>query len=482
MVRRSILFILFFAILVSLTLVSLTLVSAAVTLNVPTEGGNYTAITFNCTQLITDIANATNASIYYNASGGFAGSAVATGAYLGNLTNDTSNDLYFNGTISIESLNDSIAYNFTCMVDNGTAQSWSVGIPNVTIDNTPPNVSTFYNTLVNGNYSGSIVLNVSVNQTITGIDSVYFNITNSSGQVNWTQASGSGIYYNATFNTASLADGMYNITVYANESQLGNLNSSEWIQITIDNTPPSLTYSCTPSSVDEGDTVTCSCSGTDATSGFNSSSLSSYTSSPSTSSTGTFTLTDCSGRDYAGNLGTGTATYTVVGIASSRRSSTTAATWTKTYTVTDEQFAEGSTKHLSKKHRMKVQVSGEDHYVGLTDLTSTTATISVSSTLQTATISIGEEKKFDVIDDGYYDLIVKLNSIANNKANLTIKSIHEEMPEEEPEEEAAPVTEEAPLGEIPEEAPGSLLWLWILIIIVVVAVIIYVLYKKKKTS
>jgi len=59
-------------------------------------------------------------------------------------------------------------------------------------------------------------------------------------------------------------------------------------------------------------------------------------------------------------------------------------------------------------------------------LTETTAKINVSSTPQQAVLEIGDEKKFDVTGDDFYDLVVKLNGIEDNKANVTITSIHEE--------------------------------------------------------
>jgi len=67
------------------------------------------------------------------------------------------------------------------------------------------------------------------------------------------------------------------------------------------------------------------------------------------------------------------------------------------------------------------------HYVSVINLTETKAIIEVRSEPQTAVVSIGEEKRFEVTGDNYYDVYVKLNSIENDKSNLTIKSIHEEI-------------------------------------------------------
>lgn len=107
-------------------------VMAAVTLNVPVAGTNYTTLTFNCTQASGDVSLARNATIFYNASGGPAGTS------LGSITNDTADDTEFTESISIESLSDGTSYNFTCMLDNGTTQTTSAGKANVGIDNTNP--------------------------------------------------------------------------------------------------------------------------------------------------------------------------------------------------------------------------------------------------------------------------------------------------------------------------------------------------------
>jgi len=149
----------------------------------------------------------------------------------------------------------------------------------------------------------------------------------------------------------------------------------------------------------------------------------------------------------------------------------TASFWKRTYVVTDEQFIEGYTKELAKKHRFKIPIGGENHYVGVVELTDTTATINVSSTPQQATLAIGDIRRFDVTEDGYYDLNVKLNSIENNKANLTIKSIHEKVTVETEAEEAE--KEEKAKGEA-ETTPiekKNLTWLWIVIGIIVLILV-----------
>jgi hypothetical protein len=218
----------------------------AATLTVPVLGGNYsTTMNINCTSLL---ANTTNITIYYNASGGAAGT---DSSVLTTVVNTSVGQSEFIEATSITSLADlNISYNFSCYSDNDSTQNWSSSIANVTIDNTPPNVSTYYTTVDGGYYNkGLILLNVSVDDSIMEMDSVYFNITNASGvQDNFSIAStpGSG-YYNITLDTSSYTDGTYYITVWANDTQLNNLNDSETITVVLDDVNPAVTLSSSSS-------------------------------------------------------------------------------------------------------------------------------------------------------------------------------------------------------------------------------------------
>ena len=118
--------------------------------------------------------------------------------------------------------------------------------------------------------------------------------------------------------------------------------------------------------------------------------------------------------------------------------------------------------------------------MGVLELTDTTAKIEVSSTPQEATLSVGDTRKFDVSEDGYYDLVVTLNSILGGKADLTIKSISElitvesEIGEQEKEEVAG--------GEeiIQEDSIFKKWWFWLIIVLIVVGAKVSYNYKKNK--
>jgi len=159
--------------------------------------------------------------------------------------------------------------------------------------------------------------------------------------------------------------------------------------------------------------------------------------------------------------------------------------WSNTYTINETEFTEGATKELRKKERVKIMINDESHYVGVISLTTSTATINVSSTPQQAVLITGDVRRFDVTEDGYYDIRVTLNKVVDSvKAELVFKSIHEKVTEvteaeEEEKEEAAEKQKEKEL----EEKKVNLLWLlWVVIGIVVVLVIIGLWLIKKKQS
>tara|TARA_Y100000310_G_scaffold345677_1_gene468170 strand:- start:69 stop:2084 length:2016 start_codon:yes stop_codon:yes gene_type:complete len=200
----------------------------------------------------------------------------------------------------------------------------TVWISNVMFDNTIPliNNTNITSPVSFGNYSQNLTLNwtgLDRNLTTTagvmsGIQTPVMNITNSTGKQNATymlvdEGEGSW-YYSRSINTSHFPDGWYNITVNANDSA-GNLNASAGgaaiFEVRFDNTEPSVTLSCSPTTVSSGDIVTCSCSGTDVTSGVK---TTTYVANPPTTSTGTIS-TQCSVEDHAGNSQTVLTSYIV---------------------------------------------------------------------------------------------------------------------------------------------------------------------------
>ncbi len=107
----------------------------------------------------------------------------------------------------------------------------------------------------------------------------------------------------------SICNDCYNFT----SLNAGNVtfNVTSWSSYQIaerdDSVAPSISFSCTPTSVKVGETITCSCSATD---NLDSSPSVSYTANPSTSVVGTFSTT-CSAIDYTGNSASQSVSYSV---------------------------------------------------------------------------------------------------------------------------------------------------------------------------
>jgi len=325
-------------------ILSMNFISSAITVVSPANYSNFTGafgplVVFNVTYLNgTDFTDATNVTFYYNLSGVWTkiGSAApATGcskAAAGSLE-------FCNASLNLSGLTDG-RYSINATLANlstvGTAGANNYllngadnVIHDVIFDSTPPNVSFsgITNVINNGNYSGIIYPNVTINDATIGMSSVYFNITYANGtQVSFNQALVSTApYYNLSLNTSTLYDGLYNITIYANDS-LNNFNRSQSIQITVDNTVPTPSLNCTPVNANRGQSVTCICSTGIGVSGV---SLGSFSDSgnPDDSSVGTFTATSYTRTFTSSNTGTFTPLCTITS------NSGTSATVTTTYAV-----------------------------------------------------------------------------------------------------------------------------------------------------
>lgn len=156
-------------------------------------------------------------------------------------------------------------------------------------------------------------------------------------------------------------------------------------------------------------------------------------------------------------------------------------TWTKTIMVSAEQFTGGYSKTLRSKERIRVSVGGGTHHIGVKEVTASTVTIEVASDPQTATLSVGDERKFNVDGDSTYDIYVKLNSISGNEADVTIKEVDETITAQT-EQDQQDADDSASDGDDTddEEEDGSKAWIWIVVVVIVVLIILGGGYGLKK--
>lgn len=214
-----------------------------------------------------------------------------------------------------------------------------------------------------------------------------------------------------------------------------------------------------------------------------------------TTTTSTLTVTGlvCGGTSYnykitctdsSGNSGsTSEKAFTTGSCPSSAPSlSSTTSFYTKTHVVSSEQFVEGYTKQIAVKNRMKVRIGNTYHHVGVKELTETSATIEIASDPVEVNLDVGEEVKIDLTADGIYDIYIILNSISGSKADITIQSISEAIPEggssiETTGEDLTGGTTQGQEETSQEES--NLTWLWILISVVAGVVIVGIVFIKK---
>ncbi len=383
-------------------------------------------------------------------------------------------------------------YNKTSLITRGNISLY------VNDSSYPTGISTT-SLVVNGNYSGNVVLNFSITEDLP--DTVIFNITNSAGVQNQTLTAsrqGSTSYYNATMITSTLPDGLVILIVQVNDTLMGtsgtdiSLSNRSWnITFRVDDTSPSVVLTSSSATID---TLVLTSTVTDATLTSSSCTIDrSGASVTAGSGTNVQTITE-SGlacgtpynyivtcTDSAGNSGSSSSTsFSTTDCSSSGVSSggSSSTSWSMTYSPLESELVstEGYTKEMKVKERIKVEVysegfssgSKETHYVGIKEIKSDSVVVEVASTPIEVELNAGEDVSVDVNEDGYYDVYVKLNEIVNNKADLTIMKVYEEVPVEAEGSAVETSGEIVTSGEVPDEEKSAP-WMIIIIVLVILA-------------
>jgi hypothetical protein len=411
-----------------------------------------------------------------------------TWTLIANKFNTTANQSTYNTTWTTAGVADGVyILNVTSLNANSTNVNATNATIHITIDNTAPTTIAYggaaLTAYANGTsiktaatFANNLTLNISVTDATVGLlnSSNAFCFINVAGGFNHSVPLTANRWCNSSdINITGLTDGNKTINIYVNDS-LNNMRLNSTLVVQIDTTVPTASATCSPTTVQTGASFPCTCSTSDATSGINAASSGGTSTSPdgtaTPSSTGIFTYT-CGATDNGGLTASTTATYSVTQPPSTGGGATTTTTWT-THAITESIFEQGYTKELGVKSRIKVQIESADHFIGVVSISATSATIEISSDPVRVTLSAGEDTKADVNNDGFYDVYVLLNGITNNKADVTIQKIHEEISEE-----GAGLGE----GEEEEEEKGGIsAWIWILIAIVVIAIVVWQIKARKR--
>jgi hypothetical protein len=153
--------------------------------------------------------------------------------------------------------------------------------------------------------------------------------------------------------------------------------------------------------------------------------------------------------------------------------------WTNSFTISESQFNKGYNQVMGVKNKINFVIGEETHILGIVGLTNNNVTINVSSIPQQAVFNVGDIKKFEVTGDNYYDLSVKLNSISESKANITMAAIHDLVPFIN--------SDDGKLADIPEQIKkfvnqtSDFVWIIVIVLIIVLLIIIlfYLLRRRK---
>jgi len=292
--------------------------SSPVVLNVREDVSSYYNISINNTDYGSD-ANITQVNFTFPSSVVFTVGTNVTSAANTTFVNSTTVISWYNDTVFVinGSFNRTFVFNATASTPGNfnitlaTINGSHTILTNISIlvnDTTAPATIVYINPTLNNSINvsrSSIPINVSVSDNgIVG--SIVISLYNTTALRNTSMVSANNLSH--YFNFTDLSDGRYWFNVSVNDTY-GNHNKTATYNVTLDTTNPGITFTCDESSVNIGDTVTCSCSGSDATSGVASTS---YSINPSTAETGTFN-TQCTVTDYAGNSVSSSVSYTVEG-------------------------------------------------------------------------------------------------------------------------------------------------------------------------
>jgi len=347
-----------------------------------------------------------------------------------------------------ESSNNIIAYaNDSAGNFNSTSRTFS-------IDTTPPNINII--SPQNGSWQNALRFNVSLNEQ----GSVCWAAFNGTTNIIMTNTS-SGMTYFYYINDAvvneTAANNNYNVTFSCNDT-LGNLNvTTETRFFGIDTTAPTINLSGPPEGYSTNASVLSFNYTVNDTHSISNCSLvidSSYVAShagvsinvldnfgvsisslsatihswyikcwdeagnsvPSISRSFTKTGPAGSGNDGGGT----TSTTTDTGGADEEYEGAT-------YNLSRISIINGTTKNLRESDKIVFKINGTEHSLTMFDInfTSNVTRIKIRSTIITADLKVGESKKFDVTEDNYLDLYVKLENVKSPRANITIKEIYE---------------------------------------------------------
>lgn len=349
----------------------------------------------------------------------------------------------------------------------------------VKVDNTAPLVSELIIPFSNSNISsvvGLIVVNSSILDKISGVNSVYFNISNSSGEQSLLSSTKTSYkFWNATLNTNNLMDGNYNLSVIAKDNT-GNINDSKIIEIIVDNTAPRVSLSQISSTID---TINVNFSCEDETTGVDYCEISTtYGEISNSVISGLFCGSsyeiELISRDKVGNEIIKRMTMSTQYCASSslRRKESEIAV-----SPEESSVLEGRVFSIKSKEGIIFEVKSKLHTLTVNEFNTTHTRVTIESEPIIANLEMGIFYEFDLDGDSINDIRVIYEGINNSEAIIFIQEILYEHQDDED-------TFSSENGLIKEEKKYAFLDFKVLVTILffVIVLSLYFIIRKLKNS
>jgi subtilisin family serine protease len=197
-------------------------------------------------------------------------------------------------------------------------------------------------------------------------------------------------------------------------------------------------------------------------------------------------------NDSRGNKNYSETTSFTVAVASSTGGGSSSSRSPAIYTLTQQEAEKGYSINLVKNSKLKFNLTKIEHIITAKSILNNSVVLMIESSPIETVILIGEEKRFDLTNDKLDDLSIKLNSIYDGRANLTIKIIKLEKPAKEGIEKSMPEEEtEKEINEDAQEKPKEknlnpvsyLLFIpGLIIALIIIAIIFAILIKTQNEN
>lgn len=255
------------------------------------------------------------------------------------------------------------------------------------------------------------------------------------GSANVTMTSFNITYFNLTL--TSISEGIHNVSFSCNDT-VGNSNSTLLRGFSINRTKPTISLISPSNSTSSSGSITFSYNVThfrnvSSCSLILDSSLVSTSSSITLSQANTIAYSPSAGSyrwsinctDDIGNIGNSTSfSITVMSSSSADSGGGGGKRQEVEYQLKEEELQEGISRILYPEDKISFNLGISEHNVKILKIGKDYAEIEVRSDPFNDTIFINESKKYNLDNDLFYDIFMRLDGIKNSKANFTIKEIH----------------------------------------------------------